>query len=69
MIENYYTVKEAAEKIGCTEGYIRTLISQGKISCQKMGARLNIIHSAEVERIRSMPYRTGRPRKYSKIYS
>ena len=63
MIGDYCSVREAAVIIGCTEGHVRMLISMGKIQSEKFGERMNIIHIREVDRVRDIPYRTGRPRK------
>ena len=63
MIENYYTVAEAAQIIGCTSNHLRNLICRGKLDYRQLGPRMNLVPSEEVERLRTTIYRVGRPRK------
>lgn len=39
----YLTVVEAAEHMGCTEGWVRMLILQGKLAAKKHGQRVWMI--------------------------
>ncbi len=48
----FYTVKEAAAKLGLAESTIRCAICSGVLRAQKIGLRLNVITVGEVERYR-----------------
>jgi excisionase family DNA binding protein len=50
--KRFYTVKEAAQALGLAESTIRRAISRGVLPARKIGARLNIIEPADVERYR-----------------
>ncbi len=63
MIENCYTIPEAAKFLGVTEGYIRRMVCEGKILSRKIGARLNIIPHEEIQKIKDNPRKIGRPKK------
>lgn len=39
----YLSVAEAAEHMGCTEGWVRMLILQGKLAAKKHGQRVWLI--------------------------
>ena len=63
MIDGCYTVSEAAALSGYTEGYIRRLISEGKLPSRKVGVRMNIIPSEEMKKFMRSERTVGRPRK------
>jgi excisionase family DNA binding protein len=50
--KRFYTVKEASKLLGLSESTIRSAIFRGSLTAYKIGARLNVIDKAEVERYR-----------------
>ncbi len=50
--KRFYTVKDAAQALGLAESTIRRAISRGVLPAHKIGARLNVIEPADVERYR-----------------
>ena len=61
--ENYLTAAEAADRIGCSDARVRQMIRDGEIQAEKISPRMWLIQKSEVERVRKIPYTTGRPRK------
>lgn len=62
VLENYLNTQEAADVIGCTDGYVRRLLLDGKITGKKVTARSWVIPRKEAERVRDDLPPTGRPR-------
>jgi len=50
--EGFYTIREAAVELGLAESTLRRYISESVIRANKIGARLNVIPVAELERYR-----------------
>lgn len=61
-IENWVSVGEAAEILGCTEGRIRQLLRDHELAGQKVNERAWIINRDSVERFSKKPQTVGRPR-------
>lgn len=61
-IENYLTASEAAALIGCSSARVRQLIQQGVLSGKKLSPRMWLVERKDAEKIRDLPYTTGRPR-------
>lgn len=61
-IKDLLTVEEAADVIGCTPGYVRRMCRQGTISGKKVTKRCWLVPVEEALKIRSQPYKTGRPK-------
>lgn len=66
-IENYLTATEAAELIGCSSARVRQMIQQGVIKGKKLSPRMWLIARADAEKVRNLPYKTGRPRNSKNI--
>jgi excisionase family DNA binding protein len=63
VAEDFLTVAQAAEVIGCTEGRVRQLIREGKISgIQELSERIRLIPRSQAEKLRDIPHTVGRPR-------
>lgn len=62
-IEDYLTAAEAAEHIGCSDARVRQMIRKGEIQAEKAGLRMWLVPKREADRVRDLPYKTGRPRK------
>ena len=60
MIEGYLTTREAAEKLGVSEGRVRQFVAEGRLEAVKVG-HTNLIKEAHLERVALRP--TGRPLK------
>lgn len=60
--ENYVSVPEAAEIIGCTTGRVHQLIAEGVLSGEKVNGRAWLLLRKDVERVARKPRTTGRPR-------
>lgn len=63
--EDFYTVKEAAEVVGCTPGRIRQLILDGTLTGEQVGDGDNapwLLHKKPVNAYAKKEYSTGRPR-------
>lgn len=55
--QRLHTTQEAAASIGISDGYLRTLVSQGKATPKtEIGGTL-MFDEAEIERLRSKPWR------------
>lgn len=61
-IENFLTVEEAADVIGCTPGYVRRMCREGAICGKKVSARCWLVPVEEASKMRNQPYKTGRPK-------
>jgi excisionase family DNA binding protein len=64
--QNFLTPTEAASVIGCTDGRVRQLLRDGKLSGEKIGVRMWLIPEGEAQKMRDLPAETGRPRKNKK---
>jgi len=64
MHSKFLTVTQAAEKVGCTVGYLRKLLRSEQIVGQKIGERAWIIPSWQVDVLEkgSLTGKAGRPR-------
>lgn len=60
--EDFLTVSQAAEAIGCTPGRVRQMLRGGALTGEKMSEWLWMIPKKAVERIAKNPAKTGRPR-------
>lgn len=58
----WLTIEEAAKAVGCTDGYVRLLLRQEKISGKKIGERLWLVDVDSVRDFACKPQLTGRPR-------
>lgn len=61
MIDGYLTAKEAAEKLGVSDGRIRQLIAEKRLPTVKVG-NSNLIKETDLELVKERK-RTGRPPK------
>lgn len=61
-IAGMYNVKDAAQKAGCTEQYIRRLLQQKQLNGLKVSERCWLIPKADVTRLSKEL--TSRARKY-----
>lgn len=61
MIEGYLTVKEAAEKLGVSDGRIRQLIAEKRLPSIKIG-NSNVIKETDLKLV-EVRIRTGRKPK------
>ena len=61
-IENWVSVAEAAEIIGCTDGRVRQLLRDHELAGQKINERAWVISRDSVERFAKKPQIFGRPR-------
>lgn len=52
-----YTTQEAAQQLGITDGYLRTLISQGKARPKTEIGGTWLFDGEEIERLRNRPKR------------
>lgn len=65
--KEWMTVAEAAKAAGCTEGWVRLLLGDGRLKGWKAGARAWLIHKTDVEAlkrtltIRSVGRREAKP--------
>ena len=62
VMKGYLTTKQTGEKLGITPDRVRQLIIEGTIKAEKIG-RDNFIAESEVERVRKLDRKTGRPSK------
>jgi|LakMenEpi03Aug12_release.lakeMendotaPanAssembly.Ray.scaffolds.fasta_scaffold71624_2 excisionase family DNA binding protein len=60
------TVAEAANLIGCTVGYVRRLLIEGKLRGQKFGVRVWMVDRDSALEYRDYVPTTGRPRRVQK---
>lgn len=65
-IDDYVTVAEAAEIIGCTDGRVCQMARAGELKGQKMGKRTWIILRKDCEKYAKTPQKMGRPRNSQK---
>lgn len=61
-IENWVSVNEAAEILGCTDGRVRQLLREHELAGQKVNERAWIISRESVDRFAKKPQPLGRPR-------
>jgi len=61
MVEGYLTTKQAAEKLEVSEGRVRQLVAEGRLSSTKVG-HTNLVRESDLEFVR-VRKRTGRPPK------
>jgi len=61
-MKGYLTTKQTGERLGITPDRVRQLISEGTITAEKVG-RDNFIAEGEVERIKKLNRKPGRPPK------
>lgn len=55
-------VKEAAEILGCSTGYVRRLLLDGELEGQKLGERVWAVERASLNRFNRKTKTVGRPR-------
>lgn len=60
--DNYVSVPEAAEIIGCTQGRVHQLRDEGQITGEKVNGRAWLLLRKDVEKIANTKAATGRPR-------
>lgn len=60
------TVTEAAQLIGCTEGYVRRLLIEGKLKGRKFGQKVWMVERDAADEFRDALPSTGRPRSAQK---
>jgi len=65
-VENYVNVREAAAIIGCTDGRVRQMLIEGRLSGVKANERAWMIDRRAAEEIRDSECVTGRPRSGQK---
>lgn len=58
MLEGYITTKEAAERLGVSQGRIRQLVANGKLPAQKVG-QTNLVKETDLSLVENRT--TGRP--------
>lgn len=56
------STKDAADLIGCTEGYVRFLLIQGTLEGRKFNERAWAVDRESAEEYAKTPKKTGRPR-------
>lgn len=61
-MKGYLTTKQTGELLGITPDRVRQLIIEGTIKAEKFG-RDNFIMESEVERVRQLNRKAGRPPK------
>lgn len=61
-MKGYLTTKQAGELLGITPDRVRQLIIEGTIKAEKFG-RDNFITESEVERVKQLDRKVGRPPK------
>ena len=64
MLEGLITTKEAAQKLGVSEGRIRQLVAHGRLPAVKVG-QTNLVKESDLELVKDRK-RTGRPPKADK---
>lgn len=62
---SFCSVQEAADILGCSDGYIRRLLIDGKIKGEKLSERVWLVNVASVEAYDRLKITVGRPRKNS----
>jgi len=60
--KNWITVKEAAERIGCTVQHVRHLVRNEQIEGNKITERMVVVHAPSVEKYCNLTKTVGRPR-------
>lgn len=60
MLEGYLTTKEAAEKLGISEGRIRQFVADGRLPAVKVG-QTNLVKESDLSLVAER--KTGRPKK------
>lgn len=60
MIEGFLTTKEAAERLGVSEGRIRQFVADGRLPAVKVG-QTNLVKEADLQLVENR--QTGRPPK------
>jgi excisionase family DNA binding protein len=60
MIEGYITTKQAAEKLGVSEGRIRQFVAEGRLPAMKVG-QTNLVKESDLKLVKER--KTGRPPK------
>ena len=63
---DFYSVPEAADQLGLTDGRIRQMLAAEEIKGQKLGQKNWAIPRSEVERLKQVPQTNGRPRSGSR---
>lgn len=61
----YLGIGEAAKQIGVTDSRLRQMIRNQEVKAICVSDRVWLMEKAEVDRIKSMPQKTGRPRNGS----
>lgn len=63
--QDFLTVSQAAERIGCTPGRVRQMLRSGTLAGEKMSEWLWMIPRKAAEKAAKNPAKTGRPRTNS----
>jgi excisionase family DNA binding protein len=61
-MKGYLTTTQVAEKLNVSQARVRQMIIEGIIKAEKVG-RDNFILESEVERLKSLDRKPGRPKK------
>ena len=61
----YYGIAEAAQIIGVSTSRLRQMIREEGVRAICISERVWLMESAEVERVKAIPQKTGRPRAAS----
>lgn len=61
--KNWISVKEAAERNGCTDGYIRRLVREEKVAKFEVHERFYLVDNRTVVKYFKQPRQPGRPTK------
>lgn len=61
-LENYLTITETADMLGCTEGRIRQLLRDKKLKGKKFHERAWAIERVSAEKYAAIKQTVGRPR-------
>lgn len=62
MLGKFLSVKEAAAKLGCTEGRVRQLVLAKTIHAERFNGRALAIPIDSLRKYAETPIKTGRPR-------
>lgn len=65
--EDFLTVTQAAERIGCTPSRVRQMLRSGTLVGEKMSEWIWMIPKKAAEKAAKTPAKTGRPRTNAKV--
>ena len=66
MLKGYLTTDEAAAKLGVSGARVRQIIKAGLLKGVEKIGQINMIPEKEVERVKAMDRKAGRPKKSPK---